>query len=427
MTERGFLRFQTKSVMVGHKARHVLIDRITLSASLLGGLYESHLAMSSFSPATVEKALEHVAALLTWDAETGNSATSRLAYGQPLTEAQIRNLKRWLEARGSEKQGRSSTAVAVGSEQEPANASTRQATVNATLRGISAFEDWCLRYALARHGFHSHLHDVREIQKEFWSDAQGHVPRMQYAEDFSDEEILEIEQYLRGLAFHRSKGGVKRKDFRTYVMWRMAIEYGLRVSEMLATRLQDLPSRTQNYLRIVRIEERSDPPDPRGKRSPRPKTLSRDLGTYFANSSFPDLFAKYVVDYRWTEAFDPKRSVMRRQSVRDHHYLFIADNGNPLARSTAEGAAAEIAKELGIDFHWHRARHSFFNRIYSAVDRMPNPSDRERGRQQLKYLGGWASDESLLIYTNTARRNAAREATFLLSQPNEKPVWKVLS
>jgi hypothetical protein len=63
---------------------------VTISASLIAGLRESHSAMSSFSPATVEKALEHVAVLLSWDAETGNVATNRFIYGQPMTEAEPR-------------------------------------------------------------------------------------------------------------------------------------------------------------------------------------------------------------------------------------------------------------------------------------------------------------------------------------------------
>lgn len=106
MAERDFLRVQIKSVMDGHRPRHPMIDRVTFVPSLIGGLCESHLAMSSCSPATVEKALEHVAALLTWDAETGGIAAHRLQCGQPMTEAQLRTFKRGIENRTTEKERR---------------------------------------------------------------------------------------------------------------------------------------------------------------------------------------------------------------------------------------------------------------------------------------------------------------------------------
>ncbi|QCO57051.1 site-specific integrase (plasmid) [Pseudorhodobacter turbinis] len=394
MSKSDTLRFQIRTTSNGHQHRHLLIDRFTQSSNLLAGLYESYLSASSFSTATIKKSLSHVAALLTWDAQEKNLATAHLMRGQPLTEPQIRQFKRWLEAR------------AKGNKQSIA--ATQQQTVNEIIRGAAAFEDWCLRYSLTRHGRHSRLIDVRTVQQEFWKDAQGNVPHQEFAEDFNDEEILEIEQYLRSLAFDSRWSRTSRSDFRNYVMWRMAIEYGLRIGEMLAFRTIDLPTRSQDYIKVVRIEERDDPPDPRDEYAPRPKTLSRDLGTYFSNSSFPDLFAKYVAEYRWVEVFNAKRGTKRRKSTFAHSYLFISGSGAPLARSTAEYMAGRIAGELGIEFHWHKCRHSFFNRIYAASDLIQNPSDRERARQQMQYWGGWSSPESLQIYTNTARRDAGR-------------------
>jgi len=407
------LRFQIRTASNGHQHRHLLIDRFTQSSSLIAGLYESYLSASSFSTATITKSLGHVAALLTWDTQGTSLATARLMRGQPLTEPQIRLFKRWLEARA--KGDRESVTA------------TQQETVNEIIRGAAAFEDWCLRYALTRHGHHSLLIDVRKVQQEFWKDAQGNESHQQFAEDFTDDEILEIEQLLRSLAFDRRWSRTSRSDFRNYVMWRMAMEYGLRIGEMLAFRTVDLPTRSQDYIKIVRIEERDDLPDPRDKYAPRPKTLSRDLGTYFANSSFPDLFAKYVAEYRWVEVFNVKRGNKRRKSTFAHPYLFISESGAPLARSTAEYMAGRIASELGIEFHWHKCRHSFFNRIYAASDSIENPSDRERARQQMQYWGGWSSPESLQIYTDTARRDGGRRATFDFSNANSKPTWRALS
>lgn len=332
--------------------------------------------------------------------------------GQPLSEPQIRSFKRWLTQRAADNSGHLT--------------SQKTETVNAIMRGAAQFEDWCARYALVRHGHHSRLVDVRAVQKEFWKDAQSNVPYREFAEDYTEEEILEIEQYFRSLAFSHNRDADNRANFRNYVMWRMSIEYGLRISEMLAFRMVDLPTREAKYIKIVRVEERDDAPDPRGQYSPRPKTLSRDLGTYFANSSFPDLFSKYVAEYRFTKAVSAKTGRERRRINFSHPYLFISNTGSPLARSSAQRVAKVVSCDLGIEFKWHRARHSFFNRIYAAADRLANSSDRERARQQMKYWGGWSSDESLLIYTHTARRNSARAAAFDFSQPSEKPFWGIL-
>ncbi len=185
--EKGFTvmkpdipHFRIKTASDGHQHRHLLIDRYTLSSSLIAGLYESYLSASSFSAATLQKALEHVAALLSWDQENGNLATERLMHGQPLTEPQIRQFKRWLEARAA-----GDRLVLNASQQESASV---------ILRGSAAFEDRSLRYPFSRHGHHIRLIDVRSVQKEFWKDVQGNVPHQEFAEDFTDDELLEIEK-----------------------------------------------------------------------------------------------------------------------------------------------------------------------------------------------------------------------------------------
>ncbi|MCO8145700.1 site-specific integrase [Rhodovulum tesquicola] len=352
--------------------------------------------------------------------------------GRPLTEPQIRKFKEWLRSRAIIKRTRREEEASdldpeISEQDKPSKLVGSEAkTINSILDGVASFEDWCLRHALVRHGHQSKLVDVRAVQSELWKSAHEASPKVRYAEDFTDDEILQIEQYFRSLAFMADPDRVNPSDFRNYVIWRMAIEYGLRIGEILAFRTIDLPSREANYIKIVRIEERRDPPDPRGKSAPRPKTLSRDLGTYFANSSFPDLFSKYVAEYRWAEVYNPRLGKTRRRFVFDHPYLFISDHGSPLPSSTIESIGARVAKELKIKFHWHKARHSFFNRIYAAAERIPNTTDRERARQQMQYLGGWSSPESLMIYTLTARRDTARRGSFILSGPEEKPVWDVL-
>ncbi len=277
------LHYQIISCSNARRHRHVLLDRTTQTPNTLGGIFEAHLAAWSLADATIKKTLEGLSVLLTWIRRRNTAAEARLARGEPLTESEIRSFKRWLEERVLGEAG--------------ALSPSQVESLNKTLLAARMFEDWAMRQWLAKQRRQSRLIDIRTGQQEFSAGA----PAVAYAEDFTDDEIREIEQYFRSLAL---AVGAARSDVRNYVIWRISIEFGLRIGEILAFRLQDLPSRVADYIKIVRIVERNDP---RGKSAPRPKTLSRDLGYYFANSCFPGLFSQYVFDHRWTEVYSDRR------------------------------------------------------------------------------------------------------------------------
>ncbi|MBE3638675.1 site-specific integrase [Mangrovicoccus algicola] len=247
------------------------------------------------------------------------------------------------------------------------------------------------------------------------------IAKEEFAEDLEDAEIREIETFLAHAA--ASGGADSRVAARDYLMWRMAIEYGLRIGEILALRLEDLPCRTQDWLKILRTDRRGDLVDPRAPRAPQVKTLGRDLGYYFRNSRFPELFSRYQLSHRWVWA--SRKSGARYQKTRfAHPYLVInATDGMPLSMQSAQRRAAFIRAETGVDFHWHAARHSFFNRAYVLMDAIKDPLEREEMRAGLVYWGGWSSEDSLDIYTATARRNKARGAAFALEGTDGKPSW----
>ncbi len=98
----------------------------------------------------------------------------------------------------------------------------------------------------------------------------------------------------------------------------------------------------------------------------------------------------------------------------------------PLSMQCAQRRAAFIRAETGVDFHWHAARHSFFNRAYVLMDAIEDPLKREDKRQGLGYWGGWSSEDSLDIYTATARRNKARGAALVLDGTDGKATWSAL-
>jgi len=250
------------------------------------------------------------------------------------------------------------------------------------------------------------------------------VAKEKFAEDLEDAEIREIETFLAHAA--ASGGADRRVAVRDYLMWRMAIEYGLRIGEILALRLEDLPSRKQDWLKILRTDHRGDLVDPRAPKAPQVKTLGRDLGYYFRNSRFPQLFSLYQSSHRWVWA--SRKSGARYQKNRfAHPYLVInATDGMPLSMQSAQRRAAFIRAETGVDFHWHMARHSFFNRAYVLMDAIKDPHEREERRAGLVYWGGWSSPDSLDIYTATARRNKARGAALALEGTDGKPSWSAI-
>jgi hypothetical protein len=91
----------------------------------------------------------------------------------------------------------------------------------------------------------------------------------------------------------------------------------------------------------------------------------------------------------------------------------------------ADKIAQSIKKATGVDFHWHLARHAFFNRAYSAVVDVENPTVKDARVADLVVWGGWEDPESLGIYSRRARRERAKTPLHLWQQGNNE--WKALN
>ncbi|WP_408913622.1 hypothetical protein [Brucella pseudogrignonensis] len=405
------LRFRAVPVhSIAGKYQFLLVNTETQELSHIGSMYGAHLALTSRAQATSKKALQHASEILSWIEERAAGLDHGLARGEPLARHHILSFKKWLRDRHGGEGAITSPEAA--------------ATINASLAGAKQFINWCVMqgdgHSLSEIGRY-----LLELDNTWATSAKEPVPSTAYANDFDDSEIREIETYLFHLAFPSRNASPRASDFRTYLMWRLAIEYGLRIGEILALRETDLPSSGENYLRIVRTEYRDGLIDPRGVNSPRVKTLGRDLGYRFKNTRFPELFNQYRIQHRWVWA--RRKSGRRYQQIKlPHPYLLISASGRPLSISRAEQIGAEISAATGIDFRWHRARHSFFNRVYVATIAISDITLRKDAMKGLVYWGGWKCEESLDIYTRTARRNQARTAAFQLAEESEKPIFEAL-
>ena len=354
--------------------------------------------------------MEATALLLAWAAAIAPNVPMQLAAGTPLTLPQTHNLTNWLRAR--------SGIAATSAPPEKAH------TYNATVIRIREFIRWCLIVGNAENQIA--MDSAIKASDRIWR-MMGTMPvtAQEFADDLEDDEIRAIETFLHGLAFPPA-GPANPVHVRDYLMWRLAIEYGLRIGEILALRDKDLPTREANHLRIVRTDQRGDDVDPRGARAPQVKTLGRDLGCYFRNTAFPGLFNRYLSEHRWVWA--RRKSGAQYQKTRfGHGYLLVSTtDGSPLSMSSAAARARWIAKETGVNFHWHACRHSFFNRAYVAMERLKDRHEYAKRRAGLVYWGGWSNPDSLDIYTRTAQRNRARSASFDLHDAADQPTWGAL-
>lgn len=389
------LSYQIAAFGIDRQAtRHVVMHRQTRQIPVGISVYETHLAHKSDSPATREKALRHLARLYTW-AETRNlNLDAIFLSGRCLSAREIAAFASWIKY-SPEHSG--SCALPL---------STRR-TLNAILMGCSQAEAFFVRQFCRTQtneaGHTLHVMEVLNHQKACWKDERAKVRAQSVAPDLTDEQIQRIEAYLDP----KRAGSSSPTALRDYLMWRMAIELGTRIGEMLALRICDCPSREKNYFQIVRVEEREDQDDPRHPYAPRPKTLTRDLGLILKQTRFPRLVNDYISRHRF--AWTSEHGRRSRRFLLPHSFLLVSRNGSPLSLKGAADIATRISRGTGIDFHWHLARHAFFNRAYDGVLAVEGEDQHKARMQDLILWGGWQSEKSLDIYTRRARRERARD------------------
>ena len=401
------LRYQLSNVEKAgpHLAdRCLLIDRNSGQADVLGSLYSAHLVLTGKKRNTILGELRCAAKLLSWSAETDHQLCIQLADGHPPTLAQGLAFATWLKKRSD----------LIYTKTTPAQANT----YNSTLTSARRFIEWALIVTNSGdpHGMERALSVLASVWSHIGTIKAVSLP---LAKDLTDDQIDHIESVLYSRAFSvgQKSSGVA---FRDYLMWRISIEYGIRLGEMLSIRLRDLPSLNRNSLSIVRNEHRQGELDPH-RSAPSVKTLGRDLVYFFKHSAFPSLFNIYVNEHRWV--WSTRRSGQRFQrSQFPHEFLLIGTRtGDPLSIQAAETRADEIERLIGFPFGWHTCRHAFFNRAYEEMDKIRDQFQRDERKAGLVYWGGWLSESSLKIYTRTQRQKKARSAGIDLISHWESP------
>ena len=325
-------------------------------------------------------------ALVSWSLETGFNLDARLIQGKPLDRREIENFANWLQEcmqRG---------AMALRRKQVD--------TFNGRIRAAEAMVRWFIETFCDGRGYElpraSIVDAALTTSKREWQNVKKRRVHDDIAPDLDDDTVKAIDTFLKNAA-EREKP--EPRWVRAYLIWRLTIEFGFRLGEILALRLQDCPTRSDPTIRVVRIEERDGPPDPRGRLAPRPKTLSRELAPILSNSPVPRLIADYQFSHRVRNVRGANGRKSRRP-VLGHNYLLVSCSGAPLPRSSAFGLARSISEEVGAQFTWHLGRHAFFNRAYAAADMIDDPSVKAVRVDDLVYWGGWSDPKSLAIYVD---------------------------
>jgi len=406
--DREFAYVATAVTDVHHRHRYVVKHRITKRPSVAGCLYAAHLVGVHESPNTVATTLKGLRALLSFSDESELDIERRLLQGERIEPRNIRAFAHWLEQRYR------------GNGDVLPKAS--RSTFNAILMHARNAESWFISMYWSGNQPQARGHEISGVlatQRAVWCNVQKRVICTPTAPDLDEDEIRRIDTFLSNLALPPD---ADHMWVRTFLIWRLAIEFGLRIGEILALRIEDCPTRQRSSFEIVRIEDRRQA-DSRGVYTPRPKTLGRSLGILLANSAFPALVFRYISEYRVTWKVRPDGSRRKSPNV-PHPYLLVTDAGDPLPQVTARSLAAKIARETGVAFNWHAARHAFFNRAYAAIGWIPDLGEQNVRLNDLIYWGGWSSPKSLEIYTNRARKHRAAHALAIWQGRLEE--WKSL-
>lgn len=241
----------TKFVTDDGKVRALLLDRKTAQPSIIGSIFESSQSRQTSSYNSLVSALGGLAVLLSWAAENGVDVERRLLQGLPLNPREIDRFCIWLEGRLQ------NSAVCL----TPSNIRTFNGQITQVRRAC----EWFVLQFLAASNPNDRAQEVaaaKEYMSVQWNLNRKRDISSDCAPVLTDDEISEIEQFLRASA---QGPNASLRWIRAYLIWRLAIEIGFRIGEILALRVEDCPSRFSNTFDIVRIEKRNNNfPDPRG-------------------------------------------------------------------------------------------------------------------------------------------------------------------
>ena len=387
------LEYKVVKFSDGRLARYMLIAKKTYVPSLSASVFEVAYSMGSRRfKSSIRTMFYHLAFLFTWAKTMAVDIDMALLQGHGIDFRNIKRFSRWLEK---------NIVSPLGGDQI-------NQYVSKVLHSCSAFALWFVKNFTPLVGYEldsnfNYMMLVESHQK-VWSEVMVSKKSHPIAQDLTDDELTSIGQLLR---FRLNNASDKRGlHLRNYILWSLALRFGLRIGEMLALRLEDLDLTGKHpSIAIVRIDERgADYFDPRTPNNPLVKTYGRLL--YFGpnDEEIIENIDEYVSKYR-VKSYEKYGFTM----FLEHDFLFvthgISRSGAPLSCSSASKISKDIRLNSVDSFHWHVVRHAVFNRLYEAASLLENNTTEI---DHIVYMGGWGSPGSLKRYAQRAIRDLTR-------------------
>jgi integrase len=387
------LEFRVERFNLRGDSRYLLINRINRLPSLAVSAYEISLwAGPKRRTGSIGTIIQHLGYLYSWAYQKLPGFEISIFKGDGLSLRNIKKFLAWLEGRVNRQSGECLS----------------RSYINQILSSCKVFTVWCVSQFDAEASGETVVSLKRKIDAhEFaWDKVIFSKPISNLAPDLTDEELEVIEKYLSEQARTISRTS---ESFRDYVIWKIMREFGIRIGELLALRMEDLCFvGSDPHLKIIHLDERGrDYKDPRTPYAPKVKTLSRELGFIVPNTDLISLIEEYISYERLSISREDE--VSGRATFLENPFVFLShgrsSSGNALSVSAAQKIATKISNATGIKFHWHLTRHAFFNRMYAlAADRGMDSISIDN----IVYWGGWSSERSLKIYNRRAVRDRAK-------------------
>jgi len=392
--------------------------------------YHNYLVPRVSGHRSQETYLRDLLYFVTWCEEKKNKPASEVILQSNIfTRTDLNNFSNWMRTRGS----KTKTRDGVDLEKHPYKQIGGK-TYSRVIDRTKEFLNWAVNFFLNPDNLAKdslHLLEQKTLVKnsisEWAKEKRNAVPyRNNKIIDLTDDEIIAIDKVL-----HPSRR--KEKDHavvvRDYLLWRIAIEFGVRGGEILALEINDMPEGQQEYLEIRRVEDRgADYKDPRTN-PPRPKTLSRVLPMLLPNAEYNPANGEVKGDYEetilscshvvyWWTVY----SAHYRPFNTPHDFVFCEhadDEYKPLASLTC--LVDYVRDKTGIkNFRAHICRHSLFTRLMLTKI---NSDNWERDLLDIKYYGGWKNDKSIMAYTKRAQEDLALGVVTRFQSNNAR--WKM--
>lgn len=202
----------------------------------------------------------------------------------------------------------------------------------------------------------------------------------------TDDQLQSLKHYIY-YCNPEAYGVSHQVKFRNYICVMIMLFYGLRPGELLSMKVGDIVFGRISELRVCRR-----PADPEDTRRPAPKVkrLARQLP--IDEQKFARELDLYITDHR--------EAMMERGNARDHDYLIVSDEGEPLHLNSLSQffriLRERFSESLPSNLSAKMLRHTFSSQLERSL--VAAGYDENHRRQALAALRGDSSLESQDVY-----------------------------